>query len=234
MAFFEVQFPTQISYRAIGGPGFNTTVNKSFSGQEQRNKNRSLSRGKWTVSLTTPMSTADSSKPGPTTRQQFIDMLQAFFLVVTGRGDGFRLKDHKDFQITGQQIGVGTGSLTTFQLIKQYTSGGRTYTRTIYKPITPAVTDYLGNSLPQTVALFDNGTPILSSDFTVDDTTGIVTIPTAPLNTHVITANAQFHFPVRFDTDDLQIQLEESDVAGGNAIASVNSITLIEVLGPNF
>jgi hypothetical protein len=50
----------------------------------------------------------------------------------------------------------------------------------------------------------------------------------------VVSASGQFHFPVRFDSDDLPIQIEESDVAGGNPIASVNSIQLIEVRPPNY
>ncbi len=233
MAFFEVQFPTAISYKAVGGPGFLTTVNKGFSGQEQRNKNRSLSRGKWTVSLITPASTANSAIPGPTSRQEFIDMLRAFFLVVGGKGDSFRVKDHTDYQFTGSAIGTGDGTTTQFQLVKLYSSGGRTYTRTIYKPITSAVVDYLGNALPNTVQIFDNGS-LVSSGISIDATTGIVTFTSAPLSGHAITANGQFHFPARFDTDDLPMQIEESDVAGNNAIASLNSITLIETLAPNF
>jgi uncharacterized protein (TIGR02217 family) len=234
MPFFEVQFPTTISYRAVGGPGFSTTINKGFSGQEGRNKNRAFSRGKWTVSLLTPASVVNSSIAGPTTRQEFIDLLLAFFLVVSGRADSFRLKDHKDFQFTASPIGTGDGTNTHFQLIKNYSIGGRTYTRTIYKPITAAVNDYLGNALPNTITVYDNGTPVPGANYSVDQTTGIVTFVTAPLASHAITASGQFHFPVRFDTDDLPMQLEESDVAGGNPIASINSITLLETLAPNF
>lgn len=233
MSFFEVQFPTTISYKAVGGPGLSTTINKGFSGQEQRNKNRTFSRGKWTVSLLTPSSVDDGSA-GPTSRQQFIDLLLAFFLVVGGRADSFRLKDHKDFKFTGEAVlGAVDGTNTIFQLVKRYTIGGRTYTRTIYKPITSAVTDYLGNALANTVVVKDNGTPVVSG-ISIDATTGLVTFTTAPSLGHAITADGQFHFPVRFDTDDLPMQLEESDVAGGQALASVNSITLIETLAPNF
>lgn len=39
---------------------------------------------------------------------------------------------------------------------------------------------------------------------------------------------------VRFDTDELQIQIEDSDVAGGKPIISWNSLVLIEVLPPNY
>lgn len=44
-----------------------------------------------------------------------------------------------------------------------------------------------------------------------------------------LTATYQYHNPVRFDTDDLQIQLEESNVLGGKPVITWNAITLREV-----
>lgn len=40
--------------------------------------------------------------------------------------------------------------------------------------------------------------------------------------------------PVRFDTDTFDVQIEPSNVAGGNPIISWNSLVLIGVLPPNF
>ena len=39
MAFREIQFPTKISFGAIGGPGFSTDVVTVRSGREKRNAN---------------------------------------------------------------------------------------------------------------------------------------------------------------------------------------------------
>jgi hypothetical protein len=39
---------------------------------------------------------------------------------------------------------------------------------------------------------------------------------------------------VRFDTDEFNLQIEPSDVAGGQPIVSWNSLVLIEVLPPNY
>ena len=39
MSFHEVRFPTRVSYGAIGGPRFSTTVQILNSGFEQRNIN---------------------------------------------------------------------------------------------------------------------------------------------------------------------------------------------------
>jgi uncharacterized protein (TIGR02217 family) len=51
----------------------------------------------------------------------------------------------------------------------------------------------------------------------------------APASAVVITSDFQFHYPVRFDTDKLALQVEESDVKNGKPIVSWASITLKEV-----
>jgi hypothetical protein len=40
--------------------------------------------------------------------------------------------------------------------------------------------------------------------------------------------------PVRFDTDTFDVQVEESNVSGGQAIISWNSLVLVGVLPPNY
>ena len=220
MAFFECEFPTTISYRAVGGPLFSTTINESSGGWERRMRNWLSARGKWTVSLETPVAFAGN-------RQQFIDLLLAFFLNVGGKADAFRLKDHKDFTATSQVLGTGDGSKTTFQLIKTYPVGSRVYVRNIYKPIAPSAVNYQGATLANTVKLYLAGV-LQSSGYTLDATTGVITFTTAPGAGVTVSADFQFHHAVRFDTDDLAAQIEESDLANG-PIVSWNSIPLIGV-----
>jgi hypothetical protein len=50
----------------------------------------------------------------------------------------------------------------------------------------------------------------------------------------VTSPSGQFHYPVRFDTDDLPMQLDESDTLNSNGIISVNAINLVEVFPPNY
>jgi uncharacterized protein (TIGR02217 family) len=229
-SFFEVEFPRTISYNSTGGSGFNTTTNEGLSGFEQRNKNWATSRGQWQIDLTTPAAFEGR-------RQTFLDLLDAFFLVVSGMGDAFRLFDHVDNKAVGSFIGTGSstdGGATgtfAFQLQKVYAIGGRTYIRSISKPITSAVMDYQGNALPDTVVLYDNGIVVSPSIYSVDATTGIVTFHAghAPANTHIITADFQFHYPVRFDMDLMQLQIEESDVKDGSPIGTWASVALKEV-----
>lgn len=227
MSFFEVEFPTTIGYKAVGGPGFSTVVNQGFSGAENRNRNWANSRGKWTISITTPSIHFAS-------RAQFLECLESFFLAVGGKADAFRLKDHKDFQARGQLLGVGDGTTKIFQLAKAYNVGGRSYVRTLTKIIAPPATNYLGAVLPNTVNTYLNGVKQIPSAWTVDPTTGLVTFATAPALNTVILADCDFHYPVRFDTDDFEVSAEESDISGGEPIVTWSSLQLVEVLPPNY
>lgn len=217
MPFFETEFPREIGFLAVGGPSFFTTINEGFAGGEQRNRNWSQTRGSWTIDL--------QSK-----QQSYFDAVQAFFLVVGAQADAFRFYDHKDNSAAAQAIGTGDGTTTDFQLTKTYASGGRSYVKTIYKPITAAVTNFQGNSLPNTVTIYDNGTAnTLTTDYTLDETTGIVSFVTAPVSGHPITADFSFHFPVRFTADQMKAQVEPSDVLGGNILISFPQFELREV-----
>jgi uncharacterized protein (TIGR02217 family) len=224
--FFEVEFPRTVGYKATGGPMFNTTVNPGFNGFEQRNRNWARVRAKWTVDLLTPPPSQFNGTP-----QQFIDMVHSFFLVVGGKADGFRFFDHKDNAAVGQALSpVADGVNKLFQLTKTYSIGGRTYTRTITKPIQATVNNYKGVALTNTVKVYVGGVlKTLTTDYTIDVTTGIITFVTAPPNLSVISADFQFHYPVRFDTDEFPMQIEDSDVNGGKTIISSGSLPLIEV-----
>ena len=212
MSFFEVEFPTTISYRGVGGPGLNTTVNEGLSGGESRNRNWAKARREWQVALRTPAGMV---------RQDFVDQLRSFMLNVGGKLDGFRLKDHLEFKAIGQPLVTVPGGV---QLAVTWTTAARSYVQLISKPITSSVKDYKGNSLLDTVFLHGTGTPV-----TVDYTTGLVTGQSAGT-----LVDFQYHFPVRFDVDKIDLQTEESAVAEGEPIVSWNSIPLKEVLPPNF
>lgn len=155
MAFDEVQFPVNISYGSSGGPQFNTSIVILDSGIESRNINWAKSRAKYNVSYGI---------------RDHADLLtvQKFFLARHGRAYGFRYKDHLDYSVTQEAL-AQTGA-PTVQLIKTYTSGPRSYVRTISKPIAPITMRRNGGSF---------------TTFTLDSTTGIVTL--TPLSTINIT-----------------------------------------------
>ena len=131
MAFDEVQFPPDISFGAIGGPGYQTDIVQVESGYEARNQNWSVALMKW-----------DVSHAIKTTAQ--MQTLLTFFRARKGRARAFRFKDWTDYSGTAEAMSpaTGTGVLTTFQLQKTYTSGGVSEARTITKPVTGTVTIY--------------------------------------------------------------------------------------------
>ncbi len=142
--------------------------------------------------------------------QAQLDALIAFFRARKGRAYGFRFKDWTDYQASAQRIGTGNGTLTQFQLVKSYASGGITEPRTIAKPVAGSVNVYK-NAVLQT------------SGVSVDTTSGLVTFTSAPASGVAVTADFAFDVPVRFDTDRLSASLDSYGVN------SWTDIPLIEV-----
>lgn len=187
-AFHEVQFPTDISIGAAGGPGFKTTVLTLSSGFERRNIDWSVARAMYDVGMAVKTQTQ-------------LNVLLKFFYARRAKAYGFRFKDWTDYRLpfTGDALPLlftTNGSLATFQLVKVYGDAGNSYTRTITKPVAG------------TVELLDNGTPTV--DFTVSTTTGIVTLGNTTKSTtgHLITGGCQFDVPVRFDIDEMKASVE--------------------------
>lgn len=194
MAFHEVQFPTGISKGSSGGPRRMTDVVTLRSGFEQRNSIWANSRRSYNAGLGL---------------QDLGDLYAAveFFEARRGRLHGFRWKDWADYKSkdpisattsTDVQLGVGDNSEDAFQLIKVYSSASNPYTRTINKPVNGTVKIALDGSL-QTE----------TTHYTVDYTTGIVTFVTPPGNSVVVTAGFEFDVPVRFDIDQIIVNVEQ-------------------------
>lgn len=231
MAFIEAEFPVPISLMAVGGPNYNTTVNSGFSGFEQRNQNWVESRGDWDVVFV--------AKP-----QAFYDQLQGFFHAVRGKANGFRLFWPADFSATGQFIANGDGVTTAFQLQKTYNFpiGQYAVVRPIQKPIMSTVVDYQGNPLANTVVVYitragvKHQLPALGLTFTVDATTGIITFNNPPNSgaensglADIITADFDFHWPVRFDQDALKPKLLTPQNNTQGILYTVDNLHLKEV-----
>lgn len=197
-SFDEVQFPPLISYGAIGGPRFNTTVTTLSSGAEQRNINWSQRRGEWDVSQ------------GMKTEQD-IEVLIAFFHNRYGKARGFRYKDWTDYRLprwidTPGDLApipvqmVTNGVTATFQIQKPYVDPlPATFWRPIYKPVVG------------TVSMLVNG--VNNTNFTVDTTTGIVTLLSSVYTTtgDTVAITCEFDTPCRFDTDDMKLSIAMID-----------------------
>jgi len=206
MTFHEVRFPDNISRGARGGPERRTQIVELASGDEERNASWANSRRRFDVAY-------------GIRRADDLASVVAFFEARNSRLHGFRYKDWADYKSglpsqpitpTDQQIGIGTGSLKTFQLAKRYISGAQSWTRTIAKPVADTVRVALGMVEQM-------------SGWTVDATTGALTFTTAPANGVIVRAGFEFDVPVRFDTDVLDVTLDIE------RLGSITSIPLLEI-----
>lgn len=177
--FHNVRFPEEISYGSKGGPKFSTTIITLASGKERRNINWMDVRAEYDV--------AHGIKD-----QEEMEELRDFFYGRYGRAYSFRFKDHADYQIFSQTIGIGDGTTTQFQIVKSYTSGVSTYMRRITKPVSGTLTGGI---------LVDDVEAAVDS-YTVDYNTGVVTFDVAPAAAAVISIPyVEFDVHARFDTD---------------------------------
>ncbi len=186
MGFHEVRFPASLSFGSVGGPERRTEIVTLVNGFEERNTPWAHSRRRYDAGL------------GLRSLED-VEALIAFFEARQGQVYGFRWKDWADYRSCAasgtvsyldQQIGIGDGLRTEFALVKTYRSGEQVYVRPIAKPVAGTLQ----------VALSD--VPLIETiDYSVDLTTGQLTLMTPPPVGATLTAGYEFDVPVRFDTD---------------------------------
>jgi uncharacterized protein (TIGR02217 family) len=195
--FHEELFPPEISFGSSGGPQYRTSVFAADSGYEAR-----------VIEWDTPRYAYDASHGIKSWEQ--MDALTAFFLGRRGKAIPFRYKDWADYQIAAQLIGVGDGTTTEFQLVKTYryaqaeTGEAATRTRKLKKIAWGSVGGVTvgGNTVTETP-------DVDGQSYYLDYNTGIITFAIAPEDgDNIIIGSAEFHVPVRFDTDALEVTQE--------------------------
>ncbi len=192
MAFHEVRYPVGLSIGSSGGPERRTEIVTLVNGFEERNSPWAHSRRRYDAGA------------GMRSLDDFAALI-AFFEARRGQLHGFRWKDWADYKTClpsqsvsamDQEIGVGDGLTTVFQLRKTYTSGGSAYTRDLVKPVAGSVKVAVAGVV-QT----------LPAEFTVEEARGIVTLNLPPALGAVVTAGCEFDVPVRFDTDRISASI---------------------------
>ncbi len=208
MAFHDVLFPAALSFGSSGGPERRTEIVTLASGFEERNALWAHSRRRYDAGL------------GLRTLDDVHDAL-AFFEARLGMLHAFRWKDWADFKSSApsegmtpfdQPLGIGDGAAAAFALQRGYHSGGVSYFRPIAKPA------------PGSVQVARDGVTLAEgADFTVDYGAGIVTFASAPAPGAALTAGFEFHVPVRFDTDRIEVNLAAFEAG------EIPSIPIVEV-----
>jgi uncharacterized protein (TIGR02217 family) len=188
MNFHEVRFPVDLSFGALGGPQRRVDVVTLANGYEERNTPWAHSRRVYDAGL--GLRSLDD-----------VEAVIAFYEARFGKMFGFRWKDWSDYKSGkpsaataqgDQQIALGDGVTKVFQLIKTYRSGGHVYARPITKPVKGTVS----------VAV-EQDDKTEGVDYTVDETTGLITFSHPPDPDTRVFAGYEFDVPVRFDSDSL-------------------------------
>ncbi|MEM5494004.1 DUF2460 domain-containing protein [Hoeflea sp. AS16] len=207
--FHEVQFPLRLALGASGGPGRRTDIVALSNGGETRNARWADARRRYDAG--TGLRGLDD-----------LYQLTAFFEARRGQLYGFRFRDPVDHAsappgqtITAidQQIGIGDGVQTLFELSKTYSDAGGATVRRIEKPVDGSV------------VLAVDGMALDPGDYAVDHASGLVTLAPAvtPAPGAVVTAGYEFDIPVRFDTDRIEISLSAFKAG------SVPTVPLVEI-----
>ncbi len=212
MALHAVRFPAGISLGASGGPERRTEIVVLGSGAEERNSRWADSKRSYNAGY--GIKSVDD-----------LHAVIAFFEERRGRLHGFRWKDWADYKSCepsatpsafDQEIGVGDGATGAFQLVKTYGSAFAPWSRTITLPVAG------------TALMAVDGVAVDPGNFVVSLTSGIVTFLAGhiPAEGAVVTAGFEFDVPVRFDTDQLEINLAQIEAG------SIPHIPIVEIRLP--
>ncbi len=207
LGFHEVSFPMTLALGTTGGPERQNDIVLLSNGYESRNARWRDSRRRF------------DAGSGMKSAQDLYEII-AFFHARCGNLYGFRFKDPIDhlsckygqtISATDQQLGIGDGTSTVFQLIKTYADIGGSSERNIQKPVSGSVQ----------IAM--DGVALLAPDFEVDTQTGEISFTSPPPENAVLTSGFEFDVPVRFDLERLDVNL--STFHAGH----IPSIPLIEI-----
>lgn len=195
MTVIETRLSPQVEAGFSAVPGWNTRVVTLRPGTERRNANWTNAKRRYTA------------RYAKFTRADRDEML-AVVMATLGQTYAFLFKDWSDFDVTAQSLGTAPSGSTAVQLVKTYTFGTQTLTRTITRPRSA------------TLAVYEDGVAKAGS---VDATTGLFT-PTTAWAGGAVTATFEFDVPVRFATDEVEFVLPHRDIAEVNC-------ELVEVFG---
>lgn len=182
-------------YPCMSSPRWSTSITHSDSGAEQANQRWEHPLHKFTL-------------PDAVRDHTVYEAVRDHWLITRGPLRSFPFRDPLDFasvalerpnflptiSATDQVLGAGDGINLVFQLLKTYTRGLETYTRTIYHPVVASVLVSIDGADPGSL-----GTPLTWS---VNRSTGAITFSGPPTPGAVVRAGYLYDVEVRFESDD--------------------------------
>lgn len=178
------RFPSCPKFGHTSFPDYSVTPVRTAGGWETRNANWSETLLRFEITV----------GPGPELIAEVQELLE-YWHAVGGNEVGFRYKDPADYKScrshlepTSEDQPLVWVSGATYQLTKRYVAGSQTRDRRIRKPV------------ENTIQISDDGTlKTETTHYTIDYTTGIVTLLFTPVSTGDLTWGGEFDVPVRFD-----------------------------------
>jgi uncharacterized protein (TIGR02217 family) len=189
-SFSEERFPLRVAFGTSGGPERRTEIVRLSTGFETRNQRHRHSFRRY------------DAGSGVKSIGDLVAVLD-FFEARRGKLVGFRFHDPLDHRSApqgraigalDQGLGTGDGTTKVFALQKAYGAGEGAYLRPIEKPVAGTLKIAVGGA--------ERG-----SGYTLDATRGLVSFAAAPAKGAPVTAGFEFDVPVRFDIDQLVVNL---------------------------
>lgn len=212
MAHYDVLLDLGYDYGADGGLAWDTGIISFPNGLNVRNMRRSRPIGAWQLG-------------NRNVDRETLDYLQGFLHAMRGRAHTFLYKDWTDYEAREEQI-IPDGD--EIQLIKSYGRAINPWVRDITKPVASSVIIEM-NDGSGWVGLDPD------TDYTLDDSTGLVTLAQSPESGDLFRWSGEFYVPVRFDRDVLSAQFlgyeERADGTREHAYA-IGGLMIVEELYP--
>lgn len=196
MAVIETRLSSRVEAGFSVIPQRMTEVTPLRNGHEVRNARWDMARRRYT------------SRYAQYTRADRDELLAAI-MATDGQTFAFLFKDWNDFRVTGQSLGAAPAGTTAVQLVKTYTFGSQTHTRTITRPVAGRLTVYEDD---------------MTKPGSVSATTGLFTPTDAWIEGAAVTADFEFDVTVRFASDEVEFVLPHREIMEVN-------VELIEVFG---
>lgn len=188
MSYIRAYLETCEGYGWEGGPEFSTRITTMANGFERRNGDWAEARRKFSLPFLN------------LSRDRYVPILQMFY-AARGQLHCFLYRDPLDHEADNEFIGLGNGSIQTFQLSKLTIVDGFTYQRNVY-----AIPDDV------TISVTVNNVP---TAVTVDKDRGLITFGSPVANNAAVRWSGIFDCWVRFNQDYLPFTIDAPDARNG-------------------
>ena len=211
VAFHHVRLQDAVNIRAGGSLEYSTQIFTSASGFEHRNGRWAQPRRRYALDF-------------GTRRIRDLRTLSRFFRARKGRLHGFLWRDQLEYRSHNRP----GGTLATDQPMQRLRADGRVWA--FYKGLRQAPTDprfrRIFKPVAASVRVAHRGQQIPPTQYVVHAAAGVIVFAAAHARTEDVTAGFEFDVPVRFDADQLEIQLT------GSAAGTCAPIALVELRLP--